>query len=112
MNSRRRRANEGLFENLLESAPDGIVVVDLDGVIRLVNRQTEAMFGYSRDELLGAPLEMLVPERIVEHHLDLLLSFFAHPSARPMGAGIALTARRKGGSEFPVDIALSPLETE
>jgi PAS domain S-box-containing protein len=100
------------FKGLLESAPDAIVVVDAAGVIRLVNRQTEALFGYARTELLGERLEKLLPARIGDHHPDLRGGYFHDPRVRPMGAGIDLTACRRDGTEFPVDISLSPLDTE
>ncbi|MDQ6724795.1 MAG: PAS domain S-box protein [Actinomycetota bacterium] len=103
---------EAKFHGLLESAPDAIVVVGVDGLIRLVNRQTEVLFGYSRAELVGEPVECLIPNRLAAGHPDLRSSFFANPSVRAMGANLELAARRKDGSEFPVDISLAPLETE
>ena len=109
--SERKRA-EAKFQGLLESAPDAIVVVDAGGLIRLVNRQTERLFGYSRSELVGQPVERLIPPRLAGHHPDLRGGFFLHPSVRAMGANLELAARRKDGSEFPVDISLAPLETE
>jgi len=106
-----RRA-EAKFHGLLESAPDAIVVMGADGLIRLVNRQTEVLFGYSRSELVGQPVERLIPDRLAVGHPDLRSGFFANPSVRAMGANLELAARRKDGSEFPVDISLAPLETE
>ncbi|MEX0790590.1 MAG: ATP-binding protein, partial [Actinomycetota bacterium] len=106
-----RRA-EAMFQGLLESAPDAIVVMGSDGLIKLVNRQTEVLFGYDRDELQGQPVEQLIPERLAAHHPKLRDGYFSVPSVRAMGAGLELAARRKDGSEFPVDISLSPLETE
>jgi PAS domain S-box-containing protein len=100
------------FEGLLEAAPDAIVAVDSGGVIQLANRQAEAMFGYRRDELIGHELDMLVPERAVAVHPAHRADYFAHPAVRQMGAGLELTARRRDGTEFPVDISLSSLETE
>ncbi|MHB8466918.1 MAG: MASE1 domain-containing protein, partial [Acidimicrobiales bacterium] len=107
-----RKRAETKFEGLLESAPDGIVVIDSDGVIRLVNRQTETLFGYERSELVGQRIEILLPTRHGQHHPDLRRQYFEAPNTRPMGAGLDLAARRRDGTEFPVDISLSPLETE
>lgn len=101
-----------LFQRLIESVPDAVIVVDTGGTIRLVNRQTEQLFGYGRAELLGRPIEILVPERVALFHQGLRDSYFADPQTRPTSAGLELTARRKDGSEFPVDISLSPLETD
>jgi PAS domain S-box-containing protein len=106
-----RRRAEAKFQGLLEAAPDAIVVVDEAGLIRLVNRQTEALFGYPRADLLGQPLELLIPERFRRSHPHRREGYFEKPQVRPMGAG-ELAAVRKDGSEFPVDVSLSPLETE
>jgi protein-histidine pros-kinase len=103
---------QAIYQGLLESAPDAIVVVSVDGLIKLVNRQTEIMFGYARSELIGHPVERLIPERASGHHPSLRTGYFSSPSVRAMGAGLELAARRKDGSEFPVDISLSPLETD
>jgi PAS domain S-box-containing protein len=100
-----------LFEGLLEAAPDAIVIIDDAGTIRLVNAQAERLFGYARSELLGATVEMLVPERFHASHVDQRAHYFAAPGTRPMGAGLELFGRRKDGSEFPVEISLSPLQT-
>jgi PAS domain S-box-containing protein len=107
-----RRQAEAKFEGLLESAPDGIVVVDTSGRIVIVNTQTERIFGYRRDELLGQSIEILVPTRLARSHVPQRDSYFSNPKTRPMGAGRALTGRKKDGTEFPVEISLSPLETE
>lgn len=100
------------YKGLVESAPDAILVVDQTGTIELVNHQAEALFGYARDELLGKPVEVLIPERAKSVHPSHRASYFADPRTRPMGAGLDLTARRRDGTEVPVDISLSPLETE
>ena len=98
-----------LSEALLEAAPDAIVVVDHDARIVLVNHQAERMFGYSRDELLGQPVEMLIPERLRQRHVEERERYAARPESRRMGIGLELLARRKDGTELPVEIALSPI---
>lgn len=108
----RIRESEARFRGLLDSAPDAIVIVDQNGVINLVNSQAEKWFGYSRDELLGKPIEWLVPERFRKHHIAQRQGYTAMPVARPMGLEMDLHGLRKDGSEFPVEISLSPLETE
>jgi PAS domain S-box-containing protein len=97
---------------LLEVAPDGIVGISRDGAILLVNAQVEALFGYAREELLGQPVEMLVPERLRAAHGPHRAGYFDDPRTRPMGAGLDLFGRRRDGDEFPAEISLSSIETD
>lgn len=103
---------EGMFRGLLEAAPDAMVIVDSAGHIALVNRQTEELFGYDRAELIARPVEMLMADGLGDRHRSLRDSYFANPTARPMGAGLELYATRKDGSDFPVEILLSPLTVD
>ncbi|HSG06285.1 MAG TPA: PAS domain S-box protein, partial [Nitrospiria bacterium] len=99
----------GLSNRILEAAPDGLVLVDREGRILAVNRQTLRMFGYEREELVGREIEMLIPERFRDGHVRLRDEFMGTTGTRPMGAGKTLFGCRRDGSEFPVDIGLSPI---
>ena len=100
-----------LFEKLFTSSPDGIVVVGRNGNILETNPQIESMFGYAAGELRGSPIEILIPERLRPGHEAHRANYGQQPRIRPMGSGFELYGRRKDGSEFPVDIMLSPLDT-
>jgi PAS domain S-box-containing protein len=104
--------NEDRFRNLLESAPDAIVIVDQRGRIVIVNEQAERVFGYARDELIGASVDLLVPEELRAHHPNYRDQFATSSRRRPMGGGLDLVARRKDGSVFPAEISLSPITSD
>jgi diguanylate cyclase (GGDEF)-like protein/PAS domain S-box-containing protein len=106
------RKSESRFRDFLESAPDPLLIVDGRGRIVLVNAQAEKTFGYGRQELIGHAVEALLPERFGDRHVEARAAYFQAARARPMGEGMELFARRKDGTEFPVDIALSPIETD
>jgi PAS domain S-box-containing protein len=105
----RLRETEKYFRSVLERAPDGLLVVDADGTISMANAQCERLFGYTREELIGNKVEILVPDAIRPQHPELRASFHRAPTTRSMGAKAELHGRRKDGSLIPVDIGLSPL---
>ncbi|MEA2754546.1 MAG: hypothetical protein QOJ54_835 [Aliidongia sp.] len=106
------RKSEDRFRQVVEAAPNAMVMIDASGRIAMVNAQTERVFGYGRADLLGQKVEMLLPERFRTHHPYLRDSFFFNPHSRPMGAGRDLFGLHRDGSEFPVEIGLSPIETD
>jgi PAS domain S-box-containing protein len=103
--------SEQTFRALLEAAPDAIVIVNQSGEVVLVNSQAERLFRYARADLIGQPLERLVPDRLRSQHAQHRQRFFEEPRLRPMGAGLDLLGVRSDGTEFPVEISLSPLQT-
>ncbi len=107
-----RREAEARFRLAVESSPSAMIMTDASGTILLVNRQTESLFGYSRDELVGQKVEMLVPQRYRAGHPAHRAGFFADPSVRHLGEGRELFGQRKDGSEFPIEIGLNPIQTD
>jgi PAS domain S-box-containing protein len=107
-----RKRAEQRFRAAIESAPSGMVMIDTSGAILIVNRETERLFGYARGELLGRPIEILVPERFRSKHVEHRAGFFAHPNVQLIGAGHEFYGLRKDGTEIPVEIGLNPIETD
>jgi PAS domain S-box-containing protein len=110
--ARALQKSEERFRQVVESAPNAMVMINPRGVIEMVNAQAERVFGFQRGEMLGQPVEMLIPERFRANHPGLRSAFFDRPLSRPMGAGRDLYGLRKDGSEFPIEIGLNPIETE
>jgi PAS domain S-box-containing protein len=106
------RRNEARFRTLLNAAPDAVLIADTKGTILLANDETERMFGYRRDELVGSAIEMLVPARLRQKHVGVRTAYSAAPRPRAMGEGMTLSGQRKDGSEVPVAISLSPAVTD
>jgi PAS domain S-box-containing protein len=103
---------EDSFRRVVEWAPSAMVMIDLDGIMVLVNAQTERMFNYGRDDLIGKSVEILVPERFRQHHRIFRTGYFDNPQPRPMGVGRDLAGCRSDGTEFPIEIGLNPIATE
>ncbi len=106
------RLSEARYRGLLETAPDGIITLDSSGKIVLVNRQGEKMFGYSQKELIGKPVDVLLPRRLRKKHKNHRQIYVMNPETRPMGSGLELLSRNKNGHLFPVEVSLSPLVSE
>ncbi len=107
-----KRKAEEKFHSLLDSAPDATVIVNVQGLIQMTNTQTEKLFGYTRDQLLGKPVEILIPTELRNKHVHHRADFAKSSKVRAMGVGIELNAVKKDGSMFPVEISLSPIQTE
>ena len=103
---------EDSFRRVVEWAPTAMLMIDGEGHIVLANAQAENVFGYTREQILGEPIEILVPQRFAGHHPPFRKGYLAHPQPRPMGSGRDLFARRRDGSEFPVEIGLNPIDTD
>ena len=110
MGDRSPSTDSGVFERFVEFAPDAIVGIDRCGEIAMVNQQTERLFGYPRRELLGKPVEFLLPERFRDQHVSHREGYFDDPRTRPMGAGLDLFGLRSDGTEFPAEISLSSVD--
>lgn len=105
------RRTETMFHDLLEAAPDAMIIVAADGRVLLANAQTDDMFGYRREDLVGMEVKMLIPPRLREIHERHRVEFFASPKVRRMGVGLELRGLRRDGTEFPIEVSLSPLRT-
>lgn len=103
---------EARMKQIIEAAPNGIIMINSQGIMEVVNQQAEKIFGYHRDQMLGHPIEQLLPQRMVDSNPGNRYDFFTNPSPRPMGAGRELYALRQDGIEFPVEIGLAPIQTE
>jgi PAS domain S-box-containing protein len=117
MTAQEQEARDGMrterrFRELLEAAPDAIIEVDREGRMLLLNLATEKLFGYPREELLGQPVEILVPDAVRANHGQHRANYWGHPVTRPMGSGLELNGRHKDGSSVPVEISLSPVKSE
>ncbi len=99
------------FKQIVEAASEAIIVVDRNGLILFVNHQIEHYFGYTQDELIDQPIEILMPESLREKHVKMREHYMLHPTTRPMGAGLKLSGRHKDGHELSIDISLTPLTT-
>ena len=111
MKNRYNISAEKKFENLLESAPDAIVIINNQSIIELVNLQTEKLFGYDRKEIIGKKIDILIPDRYRDNHHSHVTKYFMNPKVRLMGKGLELNGKKSNGSEFPVEISLSPMKT-
>src|SRR5690606_25511966 len=105
-----RRTAERRFQSLLESAPDALVISDRSGAMRLVNAEAERLFGYTRDQMVGQSVELLVPREHRAGHPGQRDAYFAEPRVRAMGSGLELYGQRADGSQFPIEISLAPVE--
>ena len=101
-----------LARSVLDAAPDALIIIDAEGIVRFANAQATVLFGYPHEELVGQHLESLIPERFRAPHVGHRKAYFDTPRLRPMGAGLALFARRRDGAEFPVEISLSPVAAD
>lgn len=111
MISEQKKMSDLTFQLIVESSPNAIVLIDKDGKIIYINHRTELLFGYSRTELIGELIEVLMPSSYQRRHVQLRDSYYAFPTARPMSARTDLYAKRKNNTEFPVEIALNPIVT-